>query len=98
DRVEVSPSAHYQMGGLYIDTECRTTLEGLFAAGEDAAGVHGANRLGGNGVADSIVFGAHAGDVMSQALPAATPVQASEAYIRELCSKWSAPLRRSHGE
>ena len=96
--VEVSPSAHYQMGGLYIDTECRTTLEGLFAAGEDAAGVHGANRLGGNGVADSIVFGAHAGDVMSQALPAAAPVQASEAYIRELCSKWSAPLRRSHGE
>src|SRR6185437_9483744 len=79
-QVEVSPSAHYQMGGLYIDTECRTTLEGLFAAGEDAAGVHGANRLGGNGVADSIVFGAHAGDVMSQALPAATPVQASEAY------------------
>lgn len=97
-QVEVSPSAHYQMGGLYIDTECRTTLEGLFAAGEDAAGVHGANRLGGNGVADSIVFGAHAGDVMSQALPAAAPGQVSEAYVRELCSKWSAPLRRSQGE
>lgn len=64
ERVEVSPSAHYQMGGIVIDTCCRTNLEGLFAAGEDAGGVHGANRLGGNGVADSIVFGGVAGDAM----------------------------------
>jgi succinate dehydrogenase/fumarate reductase flavoprotein subunit len=98
DRVEVSPSAHFQMGGLHIDTECRTTLEGLFAAGEDAAGVHGANRLGGNGVADSIVFGAHAGDVMSQALPAPVIQQVSAAALREMCAKWSAPLQRAGGE
>ena len=65
DRVEVSPSAHYQMGGIKIDVDCRTSLEGLFAAGEDAGGVHGANRLGGNGVADSIVFGGRAGDFMA---------------------------------
>ena len=65
DRVEVSPSAHYQMGGVQIDVDCRTNLEGLFVAGEDAGGVHGANRLGGNGVADSIVYGGRAGDAMA---------------------------------
>ncbi|HEY5328981.1 MAG TPA: FAD-binding protein [Acidobacteriaceae bacterium] len=97
-QIEVSPSAHFQMGGVYIDTECRTTLEGLFAAGEDASGVHGANRLGGNGVAESIVFGAHAGDVMSQSLLPAASQQASSAYVRELCSKWSAPLQTTEGE
>jgi succinate dehydrogenase flavoprotein subunit len=65
DRVEVSPSAHYQMGGVQIDVDCHTNLEGLFVAGEDAGGVHGANRLGGNGVADSIVYGGRAGDAMA---------------------------------
>src|SRR5688572_30799573 len=56
--VEVSPTAHFHMGGIAIDTECHANLVGLYAAGEDASGVHGANRLGGNGVAESIVFGA----------------------------------------
>ena len=56
-RVEVSPSAHYHMGGVKVDRDGRCNVEGLFVAGEDAGGVHGANRLGGNGVADSIVFG-----------------------------------------
>ncbi len=63
--IEVSPTAHYHMGGIRIDTECRTLLPGLFAAGEDAGGTHGANRLGGNGVAESIVYGARAGDSMA---------------------------------
>ena len=63
--VEVGPTAHFMMGGVVIDAACRTELEGLFAAGEDAGGVHGANRLGGNGVADSTVFGGIAGDVMA---------------------------------
>ena len=97
-RVEVSPSAHYQMGGVSIDTECRTSLEGLFAAGEDAGGVHGANRLGGNGVADSIVFGALAGDVMAQSLPAGKSQFPSEAYVRELSSKWLVSLQHENGE
>jgi succinate dehydrogenase/fumarate reductase flavoprotein subunit len=66
DRVEVSPSSHYHMGGIKIDIDGRTNIDGLFAAGEDAGGVHGANRLGGNGVADSIVFGARAGDTMAE--------------------------------
>ena len=63
--VEVTPTAHYMMGGVKIDTACRTNLPGLFAAGEDAGGTHGANRLGGNGVANSTVFGEVAGEVMA---------------------------------
>ncbi|MDP7546092.1 MAG: FAD-binding protein, partial [Alphaproteobacteria bacterium] len=63
--VEVTPTAHYMMGGLVFDTDTSTALPGLFAAGEDTGGVHGANRLGGNGVANSTVFGGIAGDVMA---------------------------------
>ncbi len=63
--VEVVPTAHYMMGGLAIQPDCSTELLGLFAAGEDTGGVHGANRLGGNGVADSTVFGGIAGDAMA---------------------------------
>src|SRR5258705_9093612 len=64
--VEVVPTAHYMMGGVEFAADGRTALEGLFAAGEDAGGVHGANRLGGNGVANSTVFGAVAGDAMAE--------------------------------
>ena len=64
-RVEVVPTAHYFMGGVICDTDTRTELPGLFVAGEDAGGAHGANRLGGNGVANSTVFGGIAGDVMA---------------------------------
>jgi len=63
--VEVVPTAHYFMGGLVCDVDTATELPGLWVAGEDAGGVHGANRLGGNGVANSTVFGAVAGDVMA---------------------------------
>jgi fumarate reductase flavoprotein subunit len=63
--VEVVPTAHYFMGGVVCGTDTSTELPGLYVAGEDAGGVHGANRLGGNGVANSTVFGAIAGDVMA---------------------------------
>ncbi len=63
--VEVVPTAHYMMGGVEFRPDCSTGLPGLFVAGEDSGGVHGANRLGGNGVANSTVFGAVAGDVMA---------------------------------
>ncbi|HUQ26756.1 MAG TPA: FAD-binding protein [Burkholderiales bacterium] len=63
--VEVVPTAHYMMGGVEFAADCSTDLPGLFVAGEDAGGVHGANRLGGNGVANSTVFGAVAGDAMA---------------------------------
>ena len=66
DLVEVVPTAHYMMGGLVFKKDCSTDLPGLFAAGEDTGGVHGANRLGGNGVANSTVFGGIAGESMAQ--------------------------------
>lgn len=65
-RVEVIPTAHYMMGGVMFDAECRTEILGLYAAGEDTGGVHGANRLGGNGVANSTVFGGYAGESMAR--------------------------------
>ena len=62
--VEVVPTAHYFMGGVVCAVDTATERHGLFVAGEDASGMHGANRLGGNGVANSTVFGGIAGDVM----------------------------------
>ena len=63
-KVEVVPTAHYFMGGVIVDTDTHTAMEGLYVAGEDAGGAHGSNRLGGNGVANSKVYGGVAGDVM----------------------------------
>ena len=62
--VEVVPTAHYFMGGVICEVDTATECFGLFVAGEDASGMHGANRLGGNGVANSTVFGGIAGDAM----------------------------------
>ncbi len=64
-KVEVVPTAHYFMGGVVVDVDTRTALEGLYVAGEDAGGAHGSNRLGGNGVANSTVYGGIAGDTMA---------------------------------
>tara|TARA_R110000787_G_scaffold63679_8_gene143696 strand:+ start:22609 stop:24348 length:1740 start_codon:yes stop_codon:yes gene_type:complete len=66
--VEVVPTAHYMMGGLVFEPDCTTEMAGLYAAGEDTGGVHGANRLGGNGVANSTVFGGIAGDSIAAAI------------------------------
>lgn len=65
DRVPVAPAAHYVMGGVVTDLEGRTSVPGLFAAGEAACtGVHGANRLASNSLLEGLVFGARAGDAM----------------------------------
>ena len=65
-KVEVVPTAHYFMGGVVVDIDTRTAMEGLYVAGEDAGGAHGSNRLGGNGVANSTVYGGIAGDTMGK--------------------------------
>src|SRR3954447_14310101 len=65
-RVEVVPTAHYMMGGVEFGLDCSTERPALFVAGEDSGGVHGANRLGGNGVANSTVFGGIAGDRIAE--------------------------------
>jgi succinate dehydrogenase/fumarate reductase flavoprotein subunit len=55
--MEVGPTAHYSMGGVVVDIKCRTRIRGLFAVGEVISQIHGANRLGGNSLLDTIVFG-----------------------------------------
>jgi succinate dehydrogenase/fumarate reductase flavoprotein subunit len=64
--IEVGPMAHYTLGGIRIDTSCRTNVPGLYAAGEVAANVHGANRLAGNALSETQVFGARAGEAAAR--------------------------------
>jgi succinate dehydrogenase / fumarate reductase, flavoprotein subunit len=59
--MEVGPTAHYSMGGVVVDIKCRTKIRGLFAVGEVISQIHGANRLGGNSLLDTVVFGKIAG-------------------------------------
>jgi succinate dehydrogenase / fumarate reductase, flavoprotein subunit len=62
EKMEVGPTAHYSMGGIVVDINCRTRVKGLFAVGEIISQIHGANRLGGNSLLDTLVFGKIAGD------------------------------------
>ena len=65
--MEVGPTTHYMMGGIHVDGDTQMTeVPGLFAAGECAAGLHGANRLGGNSLSDLLVFGKRAGEYAAQ--------------------------------
>ena len=57
EKMEVAPTAHYSMGGIVVDIKCRTKIRGLFAVGEVISQIHGANRLGGNSLLDTVVFG-----------------------------------------
>lgn len=81
--VEVLPTAHYMMGGIEFEPDCTTNLEGLYVAGEDSGGVHGANRLGGNGVANSTVFGGVAGEAMARAIGKGTGWRDPDASVLE---------------
>src|ERR671926_608 len=62
EKMEVGPTAHYSMGGVVVDINCRTSVKGLFAVGEVISQIHGANRLGGNSLLDTLVFGKIAGN------------------------------------
>ncbi|MCE4226930.1 FAD-binding protein [Methylobacterium sp. C25] len=97
--VEVVPTAHYFMGGLICLPDTSTDMPGLFVAGEDASGMHGANRLGGNGVANSTVFGGIAGDVMPAWIAAngghRPPDEAAIAHEAERCTY---PFGRKPGD
>lgn len=96
--VEVVPTAHYMMGGLVFKPDCSTDLPGLFAAGEDTGGVHGANRLGGNGVANSTVFGGIAGDVMAKWVVNQPLVEYCMAEVAASIKAHEAPLERAPGD
>jgi fumarate reductase flavoprotein subunit len=98
-RVEVVPTAHYMMGGVVFSPDTRTPLPALFAAGEDTGGVHGANRLGGNGVANSTVFGGIAGDVMAAWVRREGSLCApDEAAIAAAVARAEAPFRQPAGD
>jgi succinate dehydrogenase/fumarate reductase flavoprotein subunit len=92
--IEVSPTAHFQMGGVVIDRDCRTSVDGLLVAGEDAGGTHGANRLGGNGVAESTVFGARSGDTAFEVAAGRRHRAPNMQQVQESLARAVAPLRR----
>ncbi len=97
EAMEVGPTCHYMMGGVRVDPATQgTTLPGLFAAGEVAAGLHGANRLGGNSLTDLVVFGRRAGlhAAESAAKRALGKVDGVEADFEEILS----PFDRTDGE
>jgi len=96
--VKVSPTAHYHMGGVRMDGWGTTNLEGLFVAGEDAGGVHGANRLGGNGVAESTVFGARAGDRLADYVQGKSQPAVSPAQVKAIMEEVLRPLQKASGE
>src|SRR5437870_7152892 len=95
--VEVGPTAHFMMGGVVIDTACRTAIEGLFAAGEDTGGVHGANRLGGNGVAESTVFGGIAGDMIAAFVERRPRPRVDTGALKPTLEALTAPFARAAG-
>ena len=98
DLVEVVPTAHYMMGGLIFKADCSTELPGLFAAGEDTGGVHGANRLGGNGVANSTVFGGIAGEEMANWVMSQSLQDCNMDEVRASIKAHEAPLERPAGD
>jgi succinate dehydrogenase / fumarate reductase flavoprotein subunit len=99
--MEVGPTMHYAMGGVKVDAETgATTVRGLYAAGEVAGGMHGANRLGGNSLSDLLVFGARAGAAAAVAARADRSVPHVSPYqLRRAQDELDAPLvRAAHGD
>jgi succinate dehydrogenase / fumarate reductase, flavoprotein subunit len=97
--MEVGPTCHYVMGGIRVEAEtAQSTLPGLFAAGEAAAGLHGANRLGGNSLSDLLVFGRRAGLAAAKHAKEVSAPRIDPAQI-EAAEKYAlAPFRRKGGE
>src|SRR5262249_17579587 len=84
DRIPVSPAAHYLMGGVETDLHGRTSVDGLFAAGEAAShGLDGANRLAGNSLLEGLVFGARAAEAMQGPMTRASFATVPEPYCQD---------------
>ena len=98
--MEVGPTAHYVMGGVKVDPVTQeSTVPGLYAAGEAATGLHGANRLGGNSLSDLLTFGKRAGQYAAEAAAEIeTFADIDEAEIAQVISETLAPLSREGGE
>jgi succinate dehydrogenase / fumarate reductase flavoprotein subunit len=91
--MEVGPTTHYMMGGVRVDAETQmSTVAGLFAAGECGAGLHGANRLGGNSLSDLLVFGKRAGDYAAQFARENGATQVDDAQVADANRRALLPL------
>ena len=97
--MEVGPTAHYVMGGVVVDAESQeTTVPGLFACGEVASGLHGANRLGGNSLSDLIVFGKRAGEHAAKRSTDLAQPGIDKSQVQAAIKEMIAPLERGEGE
>ena len=97
--MEVGPTCHYMMGGIRVDAEtAQSSVPGLFAAGEAAAGLHGANRLGGNSLSDLLVFGRRAGLGAAEHAKKAGAPALDSAQVEDASRKILAPFERPSGE
>ena len=97
--MEVGPTCHYMMGGIRVDAETgQSTIPGLFAAGEAAAGLHGANRLGGNSLSDLLVFGKRAGKAAAEYAKSARSSELDATQLQDAEREMLAPFERTTGE
>jgi succinate dehydrogenase / fumarate reductase flavoprotein subunit len=98
--MEVAPTVHYAMGGVRVEAETgATSVPGLYAAGEVAAGLHGANRLGGNSLTDLLVFGRRAGEAAAQhAHQLSTPLNIDESQVQDEKELLLRPFESGGGE
>ncbi|HEV8376346.1 MAG TPA: fumarate reductase/succinate dehydrogenase flavoprotein subunit [Candidatus Polarisedimenticolia bacterium] len=97
--MEVGPTTHYMMGGIRVDAETQmSTVAGLFAAGECGAGLHGANRLGGNSLSDLLVFGKRAGAFAARYARERKPLRPPEEPIEAAMKQALEPFARTDGD
>jgi succinate dehydrogenase / fumarate reductase flavoprotein subunit len=97
--MEVGPTTHYMMGGIRVDGDSQmSTVPGLFAGGEAAAGLHGANRLGGNSLSDLLVFGKRAGQFAAEFAKQNGPAAVDDAQVQAVAKAALEPFDRSPGE
>ena len=97
--MEVGPTTHYAMGGIHVDPDTQMSrVPGLFAAGECAAGINGANRLGGNSLSDIVVFGKRAGEYAAKFAKENALGQVDPAQVEAVANEAVAPFARSGGE
>jgi len=97
--MEVGPTCHYMMGGIRVEAEtAATTVPGLFAAGEAAAGLHGSNRLGGNSLSDLLVFGRRAGKAAAEFASRSSATNLDSAQLEQAEREMLAPFEHRDGE
>jgi succinate dehydrogenase/fumarate reductase flavoprotein subunit len=95
--VEVAPASHFYMGGVRTDANCATSVEGLFACGETAGGLHGANRLSGNACSQFLVQGRTAGNAAARHAQRNARSEIAASTVRDLAADIEAPLLRDDG-